>query len=90
MIVSREEARRRLRETLRAVAPTVKLDAPWVMFVPAPYPGFRYGLALGQANAMLFMPLRDIDGEGWPDRLRTRLTEAVRYLEGFPLSKVGR
>lgn len=90
MVISREEALRRLRETLREVGPDVKLDAPWVMFVPAPYPGFRYGLVLGQANAMLFMPLREIDGADWPDRLRARLTEAVHYLEGFPLSKIGR
>jgi len=90
MVISREEALRRLRETLREIAPHIKLDAPWVMFVPDPYPGFRYGLALGQANAMLFMPLRDVDGPDWQDRLRDRLTQAVRYLEGFPLAKVGR
>jgi len=90
VIISPKEAARRLRSTLRDVAPHVKLDEPWVMFVPAPYPGFRYGLVLGQANAMLFMPLEEIDGREWPDRLRNRLTEAVRYLEAFPLARVGR
>jgi len=90
MSLSEQEARRRLELTLAAVAPDVALDAAAVHWVDAPYPGMKYGLRLGQANALLFLPVADIDGDGWPERLAERLRQAREYLEHFPLARTGR
>jgi hypothetical protein len=90
MSLSEQEARRRLESTLAAVAPDAALDAAAVHWVDAPYPGVKYGLRLGQANALLFIPVADIDGDGWPERLAERLRQAREYLEHFPLARTGR
>lgn len=90
MPLAEQEARRRLQATLAAVAPDVALDPAAVLWVDAPYPGVKYGLRLGQANAVLFMPVADIDGDGWPERLAERLRQAREYLEHFPLARAGR
>src|SRR3989337_1193406 len=81
MSLSEQEARRRLPSMLAAAA---------VHWVDAPYPGMKYGLRLGQANAVLFLPVADIDGEGWPERLAERLRQAREYLEHFPLARTER
>jgi hypothetical protein len=88
--LSEAEARRRLQTTLAAVAPEVTLDAAAVRWVDAPYPGVKYGVRLGQANALLFLPAEDIDGEGWAERLALRLRQGRDYLETFPLARAGR
>ncbi|MDQ7827477.1 MAG: hypothetical protein QN122_00775 [Armatimonadota bacterium] len=85
-----DEARRRLRATLAVAAPDLTLDAAAVRWIPGPYPGFEYGLRLGQANALLFLPLEDLDGDGWETRLAERLRQARAYLEAFPLARVRR
>lgn len=90
MPLNDREALRRLRSALAAAAPDAALDAASVQWVDAPHPGVRYGLRLGQANALLFLPVGDIDGDGWEDRLRVRLREARGYLDHFPLSRAGR
>ncbi|MGH2627560.1 MAG: hypothetical protein ACRDHY_13025 [Anaerolineales bacterium] len=90
MALSDREALRRLRAAVAAVASDVQLDAPSVRWVEAPYPGVRYGLRLGRATALLFLPVEDIGGEGWEERLRARLREARAYLEQFPLSRAPR
>lgn len=90
MLLTEKEARRRLRSALAAVAPEMSLDDGAVHWVDSPYPGFAYGLRLGQANALLFMPVADIDAQGWEERLRQRLQEARGYLGQFPLSRAGR
>ena len=90
MSLSEQEARRRLELTLAAVAPDVALDAAAVHWVDAPYPGMKYGLRLGHANALLFLPVADVDGDGWPQRLGERLRQAREYLEHFPLARTGR
>src|SRR3990170_175530 len=84
MSLSEQEARRRLQSMLAAVAPDVALDAAAVHWVDAPYPGVKYGLRLGHANALLFLPVADIDGDGWPERLAERLRQGREYLEHFP------
>src|SRR3970040_1423593 len=56
MSLSEQEARRRLRSTLVGVAPDVVLDVAAVHWADAPYPGVKYGLRLGQANALLSIP----------------------------------
>ncbi len=90
MALPAQEARRRLRSVLASVAPEVILDLPSVRWVDAPYPGVEFGVRLGRANALLFMPVGDIDGEGWPDRLAERLRQARAYLGHFPLAEGGR
>lgn len=87
MALDDREALRRLRSALIAAAPDVTLDAGSVRWVDTPYPGVTYGLRLGGAKALLFLPVGDIDGEGWEDRLRVRLREARAYLDHFPLSR---
>lgn len=90
MPLSEQEARRRLRATLATVAPDVVLDAASVHRVDSPYPGVSYGLQLGEANALLFLPLADIEGDGWEDHLAVRLRSAHEYLQQFPLARVRR
>ena len=90
MSLSEQEARRRLRSTLAGVAPDVVLDVAAVHWADAPYPGVKYGLRLGQANALLFIPVADIDGERWPERLAEPLRQPPAYLEHFPLARAGR
>ncbi len=90
MPLTEHEVRRRLQSTLAAVAPEISLDAGAIRWVDSPYPGFAYGLRLGQANALLFMPVVDIEDEEWEHRLRLRLQDARRYMEQFPLARVGR
>ncbi|MDQ7850743.1 MAG: hypothetical protein QN152_12330 [Armatimonadota bacterium] len=89
MALSTQEARRRLRSVLASVAPEVTLDLPSVRWVDAPYPGVEFGVRLGRANALLFMPVEDIDGDGWPDRLAERLRQTRAYLGHFPLAQAG-
>lgn len=84
------EALRRLRSALADVAPELTLDAASVRWVDTPYPGVTYGLRLGEAKALLFLPVSDIDSEGWEPRLRARLREARAYLDHFPLSRARR
>ncbi len=90
MALDDREARRRIHSSLAAVAPEVTLDGASVRWVDTPYPGVKYGLRLGKANALIFMPLGDIAGEGWEERLPARLREARAYLEHFPLSRARR
>lgn len=90
MPLNDREALRRLRAALTTVAPDVELDRPSVQWVERPYPGVKYGLRLGRATALLFMPVGDIDGEGWEDRLPARLREARAYMERFPLARAPR
>lgn len=90
MALDDREALRRLRAAVATVTSELTLDVASVRWVETPYPGVKYGLRLGRATALLFMPVGDIDGEGWEDRLRTRLGEARLYLEQFPLSRAGR
>ncbi len=90
MPLSEQEARRRLKATLVTAAPDVALDPASVQRVESPYPGISYGLQLGEANALLFLPLADIEGDGWEQRLADRLRSAHDYMQQFPLSHVRR
>jgi hypothetical protein len=90
MPLNEQEARRRLRSILTTVAPDAVLDSAAVRWVDEPYPGVHYGLQVGKATALLFLPVSDIDGEGWPQRLTARLRQARDYLEHFPLARVAR
>ncbi len=90
MPLSEQEARRRLKATLATVAPHVVLDTAAVQRVESPFPGISYGLKLGEANALLFLPSPDIEGDGWEERLAVRLRSAHEYLQQFPLARVRR
>lgn len=82
------EAIRKLEGALARVDQRLALDRGNVRYVRDPYPGVEYGLRLGDAAALLFMPEADLAAPDWESRLFKRLEAAKRYLEHFPLSRV--
>lgn len=85
-MIPEAEAIRRLQETIARVDARLSLDRGDVRYVVDPYPGVEYGLRLGEAGALLFMPETDLTAPDWESRLFKRLEAAKRYLEGFPHS----
>jgi len=83
-VIRKEDAVVKFREVITRVDPRLVLDKGAVRYVSEPYPGVEYGLRLGKAGALLFMPEADLTAPDWQDRLRTRFEAAKRYLEGFP------
>ena len=83
-MIRKEDAVVKFREVITRVDPRLVLDKGAVRYVSEPYPGVEYGLRLGKAGALLFMPEADLTAPDWQDRLRTRFEAAKRYLEGFP------
>jgi hypothetical protein len=84
MSLSEPEAYQRLVDAARAVDPALIIDRGSVHWVETPLPGVSYGLILGEAHALLFMPAADITGPDWPQRLGERMEAACRYLRRFP------
>lgn len=83
MALSEHDAFARLRDAARQVDPALAVDRGSVHWVDGPYQGVKYGLALGDAHALLFAPAADIAEPGWEERLPARLEAAHRYLRGF-------
>lgn len=83
-MVPETEAIRKFQQTIARVDPRLVLDMGAVRYVAEPHAGVEYGLRLGEAGALLFMPEADLTAPDWPDRLVTRFEAARRYLEGFP------
>lgn len=81
------EAIRKLEGALARVDQRLVLDRGNVRYVSDPYPGVEYGLRLGEASALLFMPEADLTAPDWESRLFKRLEAAKRYLEHFPLAR---
>jgi hypothetical protein len=63
------------------------LDRGNVRYMTDPYPGVEFGLRLGEASVLLFMPEADLTATDWESRLFKRFEAARRYLEHFPLSR---
>lgn len=84
------DAIRKFEQVTARVDPRLVLDRGDVRFVADPYPGVEYGLRLGSAGALLFMPETDLAAPDWESRLVTRIEAARRYLEGFPGAPPGR
>lgn len=79
---------RRFEQVLGRVDPRLVLDRGNVRYLSDPYPGVEFGLRLGDAGALLFMPEADLAAQDWETRLFKRIEAARRYLEGFPLAKL--
>jgi hypothetical protein len=77
------EAFSRLRQAARRIDAALIVDRGSVHWIDGPYPGVSYGLALGEAHALLFLPGADIAEAGWEQRLPQRLEAAHSYLRGF-------
>ncbi len=87
MAISEAEALRRLQRATARVDARLRLDQGAVHYMTEPYPGVEYGLRLGEAGALLFIPEADLVAPDWERRLFMRLETAKRYLEGFPQAR---
>ena len=83
MSLSESDAYQRLQQAARGIDPPLVVDRGSVHWLDGPYPGVSFGLALGEAHALLFMPAADIAEPGWEQRLPTRLESAHGYLLSF-------
>lgn len=84
------EAIRKFTQVIARVDPRLVLDRGNVWYVADPYPGVEYGLRLGEAGALLFMPEADLAAPDWESRMFKRIQAARRYLEEFPGAPPGR
>ena len=84
MSLSDAEAFQRLVQAARAADAALLVDRGSIHWLEDPMPGISYGLILGDAHALLFMPAADIADPGWEQRLPRRMEAACRYLKGFP------
>jgi hypothetical protein len=82
------EAVRKFEAALARVDQRLALDRGNVRYMTDPYPGVEFGLQLGEASVLLFMPEADLNASDWDTRLFKRFEAARRYLEHFPLSRV--
>ena len=78
------DAATRLQSAVSRVDSRLELDRGAIRYVTEPFPGIEYGLRLGDAGALLFMPEGDLTAPDWETRLFKRLEAAKRYLEEFP------
>jgi hypothetical protein len=84
MSLSPSEAYQRIAPAAQAIDPALAVDRGSIHWRDEPHPGVSYGLSLGGAHALLFLPAADIAEPGWKNRLSQRLEAAHRYLAGFP------
>lgn len=82
-MIREADAIAKFREVIPRVDSRLVLDTGNVRYLTEPYAGVEYGLRLGEAGTLLFMPEGDLTAPDWQDRLRARLEAAKRYLEGF-------
>ncbi len=83
MSLSNIDAYLRIQQAARAVDSALTVDRGSIHWIDGPYPGVSYGLVLGEAHALLFLPAADIVDPGWEQRLPARIESAHRYLLGF-------
>ena len=86
MAISEEDAIQQFRQAIAQVDPRLVLDRGAVRYLTEPYPGVEFGLRLGEAGTLLFMPEADLAAPDWQDRLVKRFEAAKRYLEGFRIA----
>ena len=84
MSLSNSAAFQRLVPAARAVNAALMVDRGSVHWVEDPMPGISFGLVLGDAHALLFMPAGDIAEPGWEQRLPERMESAHRSLKVLP------
>lgn len=85
-----DEATRKFQQVVARVDPRLVLDRGNIRYVSDPYPGVEFGLRLGDAGVLLFMPEVDLAAGDWETRMFKRLEAARHYLEGFPLARSAR
>lgn len=83
-MISEADASQKLQSALSRVDSRLELDRGAIRYMTDPYPGVEYGLRLGEAGALLFMPEADLTAADWEMRLFKLLEAAKRYLEEFP------
>lgn len=83
-MISEADATQRLQFALSRVDARLELDRGAIRYLTDPYPGVEFGLRLGGAGALMFMPEVDLTAADWETRLFKRIEEAKRYLEEFP------
>lgn len=86
-MIPEEDAIRKFQQVIARVDPRLVLDRGNVRYMSDPYPGVEFGLRLGDAGALLFMPETDLTAGDWETRVFKRIEAARHYLEGFPLAK---
>jgi hypothetical protein len=84
MSLSAADAFQRLVHAARTADAALLVDRGSIHWIEDPMPGISYGLAFGDAHALLFMPAADIAEPGWEQRLPQRMEAAYSYLKGFP------
>ncbi|HEY3248292.1 MAG TPA: hypothetical protein VGK88_08400 [bacterium] len=89
-MISESEATKKLGQAIGRVDARLVLDRPSVRYMADPFAGVEYGLRLGSAGALLFMPEADLVAPDWESRLFKRLESAKRYLETFPQERPAR
>jgi hypothetical protein len=89
-VITAEDAIRRLQQAITRVDPRLELDRGAVRYVAEPFAGVEFGLRLGEAGSLLFMPEADLTADDWPERLVRRLEAARNYLEKFPQARSAR
>jgi len=83
-MIPEDDAVRKFQRVISRVDPRLILDRGNIRFVATPYRGVEFGLRLGTAAALLFMPDADLAAPDWETRLFKRFEAARRYLDGFP------
>jgi len=83
-MISESDAIKKLEQALRRVDARLVLDKPSVRYMAEPFAGVEYGLGLGSAGALMFMPEADLVVPDWESRLFKKIEAAKRYLETFP------
>lgn len=83
-MISEAEATTRIQSALSRVDSRLELDRGAIRYLTEPYAGVEFGLRLGEAGALLFMPEGDLTAADWETRLFKRLEAAKRYLQEFP------
>jgi len=83
-MIPSDDAIGKFEQVIARVDPRLSLDRGNVRYVSHPYPGVEFGLRLGTAAALLFMPEVDLAAGDWETRLFKRFEAARRYLDGFP------
>ncbi|GEM_PF-932065 len=86
-MIPEEDAVRKFQQVLGRVDPRLVLDRGNIRYMSDPYPGVEFGLRLGDAGVLLFMPEADLAAGDWETRMFKRMEAARHYLEGFPLAK---
>jgi hypothetical protein len=86
-MISEADATQRLQSALARVDSRLELDRGAIRYLTEPYPGVEFGLRLGEAGALLFMPEEDLTAANWEMRLFKRLEAAKQYLEEFSTTR---